>query len=160
MVADTLRLLPARVLIQHHRHHTDGSCELIDEEEVTNVITNGGRDFVMDQAYGTSPGSNGLNWIALSDSTLTETAASTTLSGEITGNGLARAQGTYAHTAGTSTLTVSRVFTATGAQSCRKAALFSASSGGTMNHAVAFASAKSLDPGDTLSVTFTITVST
>lgn len=157
---ESLHLLPARVRVQHHRHHADGSCELIDEEEVTNVITDAGRDFVMNQAYSTSPGANGLNWIGLSDSSLTETSASTTLSGEITSNGLARAQGTYAHTAGTSTLTVSKVFTATGAQSARKAALFSAASGGTMNHAVAFASAKSLDPGDTLSVTFEITLST
>lgn len=155
---EALRLHPARAIIQHHRPRPDGSRELLSEEEVTNVITKAGVDFLFAQTYGTSPAGNGLNYIALSDSALTENADSTTLSGEITANGLARAQGTYAHTAGTSVATVSRVFTATGAQSCRKAALFSASSGGTMQHAIAFASAKSLDPGDTLSVVFEMTV--
>lgn len=134
------------------------SADIAGDEVVYNVITNGGRDFLHTQGYGTAPAANGLNYIALSNDTLTETAASTTLSTEITGNGLARAQGTVTHTAGTNTTTVQRTFTcATAPQAAQKAALFTASSAGTMNHALAFTQ-RSLQVGDTLQVTFTITL--
>jgi hypothetical protein len=158
MLADHVRLLPARATVRHLRPRLDGSLELLSEEEVSNVITTAGRDFLHQQGYGSSGlGANGLNWIALSDDALTETSASTALSSEIAANGLTRAQGTVAHTVGTAVTTISKTFTATGAQSCRKAALFTASSGGTMNHALSF-SPKSLDTGDVLAITFTITL--
>lgn len=135
------------------------SYKLVDDPEVVwNVITNAGRDYLHLQGYGTSGlGANGLNFIALSNDTLTETVASTTLSSEITTNGLGRAAGTYAHTANTNTSTISRVFTATGTQSAQKAALFTAVSAGTMNHALAFTQ-RNLVTSDTLTVTFTITL--
>ncbi len=134
------------------------SAILVDEETVHNVITDAGRDFLHQQGYATSGlGANGLNYIALSNDTLTETTASTTLSTEIAANGLSRAQGTVAHTAGTNTTTVQKTFTASGSQAAQKAALFTASSGGTMNHALAFTQ-RSLISGDTLQVTFTITL--
>jgi hypothetical protein len=119
-----------------------------------------GIDFIFSQSYNSTAAAqtNGLSWIALSNDTLTETSASTTLSTEIAANGLTRAQGTYAHTAGQSTATVAKTFTATGAQSCQKAALFSASSSGTMNHALSFTQ-RSLVNTDTLTITYTITIS-
>jgi len=131
----------------------------LDEGElVWNVITTAGRDYLHLQGYGTSGlGTNGLNFIGLSNDTLTETTASTTLSNEITLNGLGRAAGSYAHTGGTNTTTVSKVFTATGTQSAQKAALFTAVSAGTMNHALAFTQ-RNLVNTDTLTVTFTITL--
>jgi len=52
---------------------------------------------------------------------------------------------------------VQKTFTASGSQAAQKAALFTASSGGTMNHALAFTQ-RSLISGDTLQVTFTITL--
>jgi len=136
-----------------------GSYELVgDPETVYNVITNAGRDYLHLQGYGTSGlGTNGLNFIGLSNDALTETNASTTLSNEITTLGLTRAAGTYAHTNGTNTTTISRVFTASGTVSAQKAALFTAVSAGTMNHALAF-TPRSLANGDTLTVTFTITL--
>lgn len=135
------------------------SAELVWEGDALNVITNAGRDFLHVQGYGSSGlGANGLNYIALSNDALTETTASTTLSTEITTNGLGRAQGTVAHTGGTNTTTVSKTFTcATAAQAAQKAALFTAVSAGTMNHALAFTQ-RSLQVGDTLAVTFTITL--
>lgn len=154
----------ARALIQHRRPVCTDDGDVVDwisvgdDEEVWNVVTNAGRDFLHQQGYATSGlGANGLNYIALSNDTLTETTASTTLSSEIAANGLTRAQGTVSHIAGTNTTTVSRVFTATGAQSAQKAALFTASSAGTMNHALSFTQ-RSLITGDTLTVTFTITL--
>jgi hypothetical protein len=128
-------------------------------ELVHNVITTVGRDFLHAQGYGTSGlGANGLNYIALSNDTLTETSASTVLSNEIAANGLGRTQGTVAHTVGTNTTTIDKTFTcATGAQAAQKAALFTAVSVGTMCHALAFTQ-RSLQVGDTLQITFTITL--
>lgn len=135
------------------------SAEVVWEGAALNVITNAGRDFLHLQGYGTAGlGANGLNYIALSNDTLTETTASTTLSTEIAANGLTRAQGTVNHTAGTNTTTVARTFTcSTAPQAAQKSALFTASSAGTMNHALAFTQ-RSLQIGDTLATTFTITL--
>lgn len=128
-------------------------------DENWNVKTNVGTVFIHTQSYGTSPGSNGLNYIALSNDTLTETATSTTLSTEITTNGLGRAIGTVVLPTGSGTsTTVDKTFTATGAQSAQKAALFTAVSVGTMNHVLAFTQ-RSLISGDTLEITYTLTIS-
>jgi hypothetical protein len=178
-LGDTINLARASALVQHLRPKLDASgmpipikidpvtdlpiidenVEIVHEETVHNVITNVGRVFLHTQGYGTSPGANGLNYIALSNDTLTETAASTTLSTEIAANGLARAQGTVTLPTGSGTqTTIAKTFTcATSAQAAQKAALFTASSGGTMNHALAFTQ-RSLQVGDTLAVTFTITL--
>lgn len=177
-VAEHVKLPRARALIQHLRPKLDAwgvpipikvdestglpvideNVEVVGEEVVYNVITTVGRDFLHTQGYGTSGlGANGLNYIGLSNDTLTETSASTTLSTEIAANGLTRAQGTVTHTTGTNTTTVAKTFTASGAQAAQKAALFTASSSGTMNHALAFTQ-RSLISGDSLAVTFTITL--
>jgi hypothetical protein len=131
---------------------------VIDEDETENVKTTAGIDFTFAQTYSTSTGANGLNYIALSNDSLTENSASTTLSNEIAANGLTRAQGTYSHSNGTSTATIAKTFTCnTSSQACQKAALFSASSSGTMNHALSFTQ-RTLQVGDSIVITFTITV--
>ena len=132
--------------------------ELLSEDETENVKTTAGIDFTFVQVYSTSTGANGLNYIALSNDSLTENSASTTLSNEIAANGLSRAQGTYAHSNGTSTATVSKTFTcSTSSQACQKAALFTAASVGTMNHALSFTQ-RTLQVGDSIAITFTITI--
>lgn len=135
----------------------------LSEDTAWNLITNVGRIFLHTQGYGTTGlGANGLNWIALSNDTLTETATSTTLSNEIAANGLARAQGTVTLpvSSGNQT-TVDKTFTcSTAQQGAQKTALFTASTSGTMNHALAFTQ-RTLQPGppgDTLQITFTITL--
>jgi hypothetical protein len=135
------------------------SYRVLSEDEAWNLITNVGRIFLHTQGYGTSGlGANGLNYIALSNDTVTETATSTTLSNEIATNGLSRAQGTVVLPSGSGNqTTVDHTFTATGTQSAQKAALFTASSSGTMNHVLGFTQ-RSLSTGDTLEVTFTITL--
>jgi hypothetical protein len=132
---------------------------LLSDEEVMNLITNAGRIFLHTQGYATSGiGSNGLNFIALSNDTLTETATSTTLSTEIATNGLSRAQGTVTLPTGSGNqTTVDKTFTATGSQSAQKAALFTASSAGTMNHVLSFTQ-RALITNDTLQITYTITL--
>ncbi len=64
--------------------------KLAKTETVWNVKTTAGIDFLFAQGYGSSGAqANGLVYIGLSNDALTETTASTTLSNEITGNGLA-----------------------------------------------------------------------
>lgn len=138
----------------------DPDCmELLHEEHKWNLITNAGRIFLHKQGYDTTGiSTNGLNYIALSNDTVTETATSTVLSNEITLNGLGRAIGTVTIPTGSGNqTTVARTFTASGSQSAQKAALFSASSAGTMNHVLSFTQ-RSLISGDTLACTFTITL--
>jgi hypothetical protein len=133
--------------------------EVDEPETVYNLITNAGRIFVHTQGYGTTGlGANGLNYIALSNDTVTETAASTVLSNEIAANGLTRAQGTVTLPTGSGTqTTVDRTFTATGTVSAQKAGLFTAASAGTMNHVLGFTQ-RNLINSDTLQITFTITL--
>lgn len=162
---ESVRLGRASALISHKRPYDFDEkrgiylYKNVDPDElVWNVKTTAGIDFLFAQGYGTSPGANGLNYIALSNDTVSETSGSTTLSNEIAANGLSRAQGTYAHSAGASTATVDKTFTASGSQSAQKAALFSASSSGTMQHVLSFTQ-RALVTNDTLQVTFTITLS-
>jgi hypothetical protein len=168
MLKDDLKLNPAKGTIVQMRPtrwldentpDPDSYVMVGGVEETYNVITTAGRDFIHLQAYGTSGlASNGLNYIGLSNDSLTEDASSTTLSNEITANGLARAQGTVAHTNGQNTTTISKTFTCTtNPQAAQKAALFTQASGGTMCHVLGFTQ-RSLQVGDTLAITFTITL--
>jgi hypothetical protein len=145
--------------------HADGT-EFYHHED-HNLITTVGKDFISAQLGSTSPGTNGANWIALTNTAITPAAGDTALSGEITTNGLSRAQGTYAHTNGQSTFTVSKTFTASAAQSTQAAGLFTAAvtgtpgagnDDGTMMAENTF-TAVSLSTNDQLTITWTITLS-
>lgn len=95
------------------------------------------------------------NYIALSNDVGAPAAGDTTLASEIAANGLSRAQGTYAHTNGTASYTIQKVFTATGTQASQKAALFNASSVGTLVFENTYTPV-TVNNGDTLTVTWTI----
>jgi hypothetical protein len=166
-LTEGLTLQRAHGLIEHRRPTRwldadtpdPDSYVLLSSDETYNVITTVGRDFLHTQGYGTSPAANGLNYIGLSNDTLTETSASTVLSNEIVANGLSRAIGAVAHTTSATTTTITKVFTcATSSQAAQKAALFTASSSGTMNHVLAFTQ-RTLQIGDSLTCVFTITLS-
>jgi hypothetical protein len=123
-----------------------------------NLITNAGLDFISAQIGSTSTGANGANYIALSSDSTAPAATDTTLTGEISGNGLDRSQGTYSHTAGTNTFTIQEVLTASGTvNAIQKTGLFTASSGGTMMSENTFSSVNVIS-GDQLTVTWTITI--
>ena len=150
----------ARATFEHWRPTPDGKV-LLWRGRASNLLTDAGIDFLHTQGYGTAGlAANGLNWIALSDLPLTETAASTTLSGEIVLNGFARAQGVVTHVAGTTLTTIAYTFTATGPQGMQKAALFTTAGpppAGTMNHVLAFAP-RLLALSDMFAVMFEITL--
>ena len=130
-----------------------------EDDEVWNIILDGGRDYLHQQCYATGGlGTNGLNYIALSNDAAAPAATDTTLTGELTSNGLNRQQGTVSHTVGTNQTTVQKVFTFTGGtQAVQKSALFNLSSSGIMAHEVQFTQ-RTLNTNDTLTVTYSISI--
>lgn len=107
-----------------------------------------------------SPGAP--KYIAVSSSSLTPAHGDTTLSGEISSNGFARAlatAGSYSAPASldaSASFTFSKTFTATGTQTVASAALFDASSSGNLFVEGNLASSASLNSGDTLQIVWTV----
>lgn len=136
-------------------------------EEVGNLITDAGRVVLHTYIYGlaadrvsASLGADGLSYIGLSNDGTSPAAGDTTLTGELSGNGLDRTQGTVTLPTGAGTITtVSNQFTYTGggSQQVQKTALFDAASGGNMAHELLFTQ-RTLNTNDTLTITFSITL--
>ena len=138
---------------------TDACGYEVYRSESHNLVTNAGLNWLADIMSNTStPSVNAqCNYIALTNTAITPGATDTTLSGEIVANGLSRAQGTYTHTANATTYTISKTFTATGAQSAQAGGVFTASSGGTMCFEDTFTQA-TLATSDTIQITWTVTI--
>ena len=133
-----------------------------DEEavEALNEITNAGRIQLHTFIYGTSSRTNGLNYIGLSNDGTATAATDTSLTSELSGSGLTRAQGTVTLPTGSGNqTTIQKVFTylGGGSQAIQKTALFDQASGGTMVHEILFTQ-RTLFTNDTLTTTFTLTV--
>ncbi len=112
-------------------------------------------------SYGIVQGQNPASWMALTSSVFTPATTDTTLAGELTGSGLGRAVGTWAHTAGASTFTLVHLWTATGSATIWNEAIFSAATttaGGAMPFESAEPTPPSLLSGDTLQNTVTVTI--
>ena len=125
-----------------------------------NLLTNAGRDWMHAQVYtNTAAGTRGAGFIALTSDTGAPAATDTTLTGEITTNGLARADATTkTHSSGTNSTTIQHTFTASGTHTAvQKAALFNAASSGYMAHENTFTPV-TLQSSDTLQVTWTVTL--
>jgi len=124
-----------------------------------NLLTNSGRDFIHAQSYtNASAGTQGANYVAVTVDTGAPAAGDTTLTGEISTGGLARAVSTPAHTTGTNTSTLTITFTASATHTAvQKAGTFNASSAGTMVHENTFTSTN-LVSGDQLALTWTMTL--
>jgi len=138
-----------------------GTDKWITVDNVHNLITNAGRDWIFAQVLtNTSAGTRGAGFVALSNDTGAADATHTTLAGELSTNGLGRADAdTKTHTTGTTTGVIQNTFTATGSQTAiQKTALFNAASTGTM---LCEATMTSVDVAntDTLRVTWTHTYS-
>lgn len=126
-----------------------------------NLLTNNGKDVMHSNVYtNVTNGTRGFNYIAVTESTITPAVTDTTLTGEITTNGLARAAANPAasHTAGTGASTVEVTMTSSGSFTDVKAsATFNASSGATMAHIANYATGSgTLISGDTLKTTWTL----
>jgi len=125
-----------------------------------NLLTNSGRDWMHGQVYtNTVAGDRGAGYIGLTTDATSPSASDTTLTSEITTGGLARADAsTKTHSSGTNTTTIQHTFTASATHTnVQKAALFNASSSGTMAHENTFTPV-TLQSSDTLQVTWTLTL--
>lgn len=126
-----------------------------------NLRTNGGADWWANQTVGGSSSTAATiqgRYLALSADTTSPAAADSTCPGELSG-GLARAQASATHTAGTtqSTLTYTWTYGASGNQTIAKVCAFNASSGGTMLlEALISPSATVTAPTDQFTVNYTI----
>jgi hypothetical protein len=92
---------------------------------------------------------------------ITPATSDTTLSGELTTNGFARAVGTWAHTAAASTYTLVHLWTATGTETINAEAEFGAcnpTGGGVMPFESLVPTPPALISGDTLQITSTISL--
>ena len=138
----------------------------VDEEIIQidklNLLTTSGRDFFHAQVYtNTSAGTKGGNGIAVSAEATNPVAGDTTLVGEITTGGLTRVQATtISHTATTNVTTIENTYTATAIHTAvHKSGLFNQNTiGGQMTHASEFTADVTLQIGDTLTVTWTLTL--
>lgn len=128
--------------------------------------TNAGNDM---QALVMSGASNGTGtsapatYMALTENATTPGASDTTLTAELAAasGGLIRAVATYAHSAGTSSYTLTKTFTANTNDSPPKTpakmAIFNAASSGTMLFEDAIPSPPVMSSGDALTITLTVT---
>lgn len=99
-------------------------------------------------------------YIALTENGDAPAAGDNALSGELVGEGLARAQATYAHTDGTNLTVLNKLFTKTSgatARTTRKAGLFNAPSAGDMGYSTLVPDAPTLVTDDSVDVDWEFT---
>lgn len=128
------------------------------------MLTTAGQDALLAQHLSTAAQPAAFNYMAVSESAAAESAANTTLPGEITtaGGGLLRAQATYAHTAGTNTATLTKTFTVNGSdvlpKVLAKVGVLNAAAAGTLGYEKNLSSTATLSAsGDNVTLTYTIT---
>jgi hypothetical protein len=103
-------------------------------------------------------------WVGLTETSITPAVGDTQLSGELTVEGFARSVGTWAHTAGASTYTLTNTYTMVGGTSrtIRGAAVFNFSrilnGGQRMVFETVMPNPPTLVPDDQLTTTYTITL--
>jgi hypothetical protein len=141
---------------------------IIHQESGHNLKTTGGFDWLANVMSVTSGPPAQANYLALSSNSAAAAAgdcaagsSACTLTSEYATLGLSRAQGTYAHSNGTSTYTLTYTWTCVGCSSTavNKSAIFNASSSGTMVFEYLFGSTVTLNGTDQIQVTWTITLS-
>lgn len=136
--------------------------EQVIQKDKPNLLTLSGRDFFHAQDYtNTSLGSQGSNEMAISADVDDPVDTDTELVGEITAGGLSRVQATtIIHTVLTNITTLEVTYTATAVHTdLHKAGLFNQNAiGGQMTHASEFTADVTLQIGDTLTVTWTLTL--
>jgi hypothetical protein len=123
------------------------------------ILTNAGKEMV-EQCFGINAtcGTTAYDWIAVGGNTSAMAVTDTTLANEMSGNGLTRSFGTYAST-GTGAWRLEKDFAVTGTQNnINSTGLFNASSTGTLLAEDIFSNTNVVS-GDTLNITWTVSVS-
>ena len=98
------------------------------------------------------------NYIGLTENTSAAVATDSTLTGEITSGTLARAQAAFAHTTGVASYTLTKTFTADATKTIAKIGVFNAPSGGTMVFESLLTAPASLQSGDQVAITESVTL--
>lgn len=134
-------------------------------ETITDLITTAGLDFAAAQLSGAASATAIAKWVAVTANATAPAIGDTTLTAEIVtaGGGLLRAPGTYAHTGGTSTYTVTITLTINGSDAIpitlAKAGIFTAITVGTLVYEDAISPTVTLSSvGDAITLTDTVTV--
>lgn len=127
--------------------------------------TNAGIDLILNASFGTAAQPAAGNYMAVTANATAPAAGDTTLTAEIAtaGGGLVRAQATYAHTTGTNTATLTKVFTANGSDALpvtlAKFGVFNAASAGVMVLETLLSPTATLSAsGDSVTITDTLTL--
>lgn len=103
------------------------------------------------------PGQAPAWWMALTADSASPAATDTSLASELTTNGFARAQGTYAHTGSSTTYTLSKTFSCTGGSTTiNKEGVLNAQNGGVLAFESAEPSPPTLISGDSLAQTVSV----
>lgn len=124
----------------------------------TNLRTTAGLDWQAD-VMGNSTQPASARWVGLTTNATAPAAGDTTLTGEIASGGLTRVAGTYAHTPGATSYTITANWTASATHTAvAKAGLFNASSSGTMAFTTLLNATATLASGDQLQVTWTVNI--
>ena len=124
--------------------------------------TNAGADYQAQQLGGAASATAVAKWVGLTANATAPAAGDTTLTGEITtaGGGLVRKTGTYAHTTGAASYTITTTFTANGSDALpvtiAKRGIFS---GSTLVFETLVSPTATLSAsGDSLTLTDTVTL--
>jgi hypothetical protein len=133
--------------------------------------TNAGADFqarVMGDSQNVSAvtgtvGTGGFrpaDYIALTENNVAPAATDTVLTGELTLGGLGRALATWAHTTGATSYTLTKTFTSSDAtaRTINKVGIFNASTAGTLVFETAVPSPPTIQSGDQLTITETVSI--
>lgn len=127
--------------------------------------TNAGNDFQAKQMAGAASATAVAKWMAITANTTAPAGSDTALTGEITtgGGGLIRAAGTYAHTTGAASYTITNTFTANGSDSLPvtigKMGIFDAAAAGNMPFTTLVSPTAVISAsGDALTLTQTVTL--
>jgi hypothetical protein len=145
-----------------HAHILSNSTSVIQVGAWHNEDCSTGTTPAGTSAYIVLPGQGPAKFIGLTNDATAYSTGMTTLAAEITANGLGRALATFAHTGGTTTYTLVKTWTATGAQTVHRAGNFTgdygASGGGIMAAITDLNADATLATNDTLQVTWTWTL--
>ena len=137
-------------------HRADGATE-VQERATGNLRTTVGLDWQA-AVMGSSSQPASSRWLGLTSDSTAPAAGDTTLTAELAAGGFTRMVGTYAHTPGASTYTISGTFTASSTATISKEGVFSAISSGTLIFESLEPSAPTLVSGDQLTQTVTVSI--
>lgn len=97
-------------------------------------------------------------WVGVTADATAPGAGDTTLSGELTGGTMGRAQAVYAHTTGQATYTLTLTVTSDRTVTLAKIGIFNASSGGTMAFETLLDNTAAMRAGDSIQVVETVSL--